>query len=341
MGNEIPTALQEQMDAMKAALAGNEETAQQEEAPLATPQAPGVEDAPDPSSQPQRTERMADGAQMLGNTAQAPGGDDSVWQQKYRVIKGKYDAETRRLREELEARKAELETLRVSGQAPKADGSLAPAEAVTRTDVSDDDVRRLVSTDLLDEYGTDYWKQQIQLVRAMQPQAPQADDRLQQVESRIAEQDRQAFYSDLAAKVPDWQKVNDSQAWNDFLGKVEPLTGATYEALLMDAYDRYDSGRVSELFRQFSRVAGGNAPSIESQVMPGTRPSPESAGAAGKAITFDEWTRQMDALTQGGLSPMQAIQKKNELMDAWKNGRVTGAPNGGPNGSPAVSASFV
>lgn len=315
-----------------------------------------------PQSQTQQASTLTQGAQTLGgNTAQAAPRQDEedpnsdTWKQRYNVINGKYRAETGQLRQENEQLKNRIQQLEAQMQnvqpggngqsqqtpAPAAQGE-SQAARVDPQSITDDEVKQFVNQEMIDEFGMDYWKNQMALMRSFQPaQAPQqgqqqADERVEELENRLNQQSREAFYQELSRLVPDWEQINNSQEWNDFLAQVEPLTNVTYEALLQDAYDNFDSVRVSQLFNRFKQAqgqspepaqSGQQAPSVESQTMPGSTSAAASPQNQGQTMTFEQWEQQMAECAQATDPSSPAVQEKQKELDAaWREGRVTGIP---------------
>ncbi len=299
----VPSALQDQLAQL--AQIPEPSAAPAEPNPPAVPASPAI--------------NLTPGAKVLGKTASAnsPAAPTEDWEHKYNVLQGMFNKNTSDLREQNRLLEEQLKEARESS---------APA-APSTGDVSDADVQGLVAQNLIDEFGMDYWKQQIAIQRTVAATAmPQADtQRLQQVEQQMADQNRQAFYGRLTQMVPNWEQINGSAEWNAFLGQIEPLTGATYEALLMDAYEVFDASRAAQLFQTFlstpQQAPGFNGLTTPAPMVPTSVPQ-------GGTLTPEEWAAQMQAISAGGYSPVEVIQKQNELMSAWTQGRVAGMPAG-------------
>lgn len=322
--NGIPKAIQDELDRLQTAQAqeaGDGSTAQENEKQQEEeiPAAPQLDQ--------QHTDRNLP-AQTQGNTEQAPAGEGD-WKHRFDVLNGKYRAEVPRLAQENKALRAELEAMRTQArQQPASPAQAQPTPTIremprVQQEVTDEEVSRLVSQEMLDEFGTDYWKQQIALVRATQSQG---GDRIKQMEEKVNEVTRNEFYQTLGALFPDWADINAKKEFDEFLGKVNPLTGATYEMLLKSAYDSFDAGRAASIFEEFQKTSGGAKGSrVASQVVPSARATVPTG--PGTTIDFMEWNRQLERLAGQGLSPMAMAKKQNELMAAWKEGRVTGIPD--------------
>lgn len=310
----IPTSLQREMDELEAM--HKAAVAPQENAPAAQAQAVQQDPVPQP-----------DEPAPSGNILETPE-DETRWQHKYNVINGKYVAETGRLRQELRETQAEAERLRALEKPAPVEDAPVPAP------LSDADIHKYVSPDLVEEFGMDYWKQQISIQRKLN------EERLAPIEARQKEIERATtremvdqYKRDLSVLVPDWQTVNDSKEWNTFLGQVDPITGETYEQLLRRADSSLDSARVSEFFKMFrgTDVRTRRPASVGNQVVPVPG---ASAGPSGEGrMTFEEWNKQVEQLLSSGLPPAVVHQKISELDAALQKGRMTGLQNDpGPPG---------
>lgn len=359
--SNIPKALQDEEQAIVSAQTQDQGTPQEPEHP-ANPQSEDGTQTPTqpqtPQNQPQQASTLTQGAQTLGgNTVQATPGENEddpnsdTWKQRYNVINGKYRAETAQLRQENEQLKSQIQQLQ-NAQPGQTDTSqpqspISQPGHSTPESITDDEVKQFVSQEMIDEFGVDYWKNQMALMRSFQAQpqtqAPKSDERVEQLENRINQQSREAFYQELTRLVPDWEKINNSQEWNDFLSQVEPLTNVTYEGLLQDAYDNFDSVRVSQLLNRFkqaqNQLTASQTPSVESQTMPGSTSTSTTPQNQGQTMSFEDWERQMAELAQAQNPNSPSVQDKQKQLDAaWREGRVTGAPGAS---QPETTPSFV
>lgn len=84
------------------------------------------------------------------------------------------------------------------------------------------------------------------------------------------------FYAMLKQLVPDYEEVNRSDFWLNWLGQVDGVYGVARQAALDAAVNRKDAPRVAAIFNEFKAVAG---PSAENQVQPvtvGGAPAPRA-----------------------------------------------------------------
>lgn len=194
--------------------------------------------------------------QPNANASAASNGNGVDWKAEYdrlaaanRVLQGKYNAEVPRLSAELASLKAELEGLRKGlNGAPGA----AAKPAKTPPDM------------------TQYEQPILDLVEHMTQAATQPlQEQLAQAQQRQAEQDRkaadQAAYEGMLNKldriVPNWKAVNDSHAFQQWCGEVDPASGQQRQVELGDAINRRDAADVAAFFQTFLAMnQGGQAP---------------------------------------------------------------------------------
>lgn len=322
--SEIPTGLQAQLDALKAAQYGepgqdqapptpaDENAFQQQEMP--------IQDAPATQDPPAYTP-----------TAQAMA-EEGDWKRKHDAMFGRLSQEIGALRQQLAQERAERAKLE---QVPATQPQPAQAQQKVSPDsISEETIRSLVSPEMIDDYGINFWRQHIALSQAaVLPVATNAaDTRIRNVEAYVNSQAEKQFYAELSARVPDWKRINDSQQWSDFLGGIDPLTGYRYEAILNDAHGRFDALRVSAIFERFKQQAVAPSqrsavPSIESQV---SLPVKSAGGVPTqpKTMPFAQWQAELQGITSSGLSAQQALERQKELLAMYHQGRVTGAEAG-------------
>ena len=64
------------------------------------------------------------------------------------------------------------------------------------------------------------------------------------------------FFSRLTQTVPDWQQVNDSPQFHEWLLSPDPMTGITRQTYLDDAQNTHDVGRVATIFNTWKQLTG-------------------------------------------------------------------------------------
>lgn len=332
MGDPVPSALKKQVEDIMAQANGvSPDPTPAPQAPEAPAPAPSAEPTPTPDPQPTPQPTPVPSA----NTPAAP---DSDWKHRYEVINGKYIKETARLRDQartLESRVNTLEgMLEQARQTPTAPAPTiasptpaAPSVPASGT-ITDEMVQAAVSADQIEEFGIEFWRNTMKASQAanasMSVSSSATDQELKQVKATLEQQQQERFYSDLAGLVPNWEQVNSSDEFEAFLTERDALSGVTYGALLNEHAKRYDPVLVANIFNAFtSRSANpaALADPVASQVMPPTRATGQPADPSG-GMSMAEYQDRLLALTAAGLSPLELLKKKDELVAEFKAGQA-------------------
>ena len=257
-----------------AALKGLNQQPPQEAAPEAPnpPEEPPVEEPQAPPEEPPQQ----DFAAPPEDPPQAKG-DQALWEQKYKVLNGKYNAEVPRLlagnkelTAKLNALQQELEALK---NAPKRESLVKPEEIQEYGEPMVDLVRRLAREEVASKDA------EIIALKA----------RLESFEATNAKTGEETFYTRLGDLVPDWVSINDNDGFHQWLGEYDELTGMRRQDMLSDAEAKRDANRVARFFNkwketQTKRTATTNR-KLESQLTPDA--SKVSSKPPGKKV----WTR--------------------------------------------------
>ena len=248
------------------------------------------------------------------------------WEQKYRVLQGKYNAEVPRLQNQVREQHGQLQSFQsqltatqnllasLSAQretAPAAQPSTATPAATTKL-VKDEEVREF-GADLIDvmrrvvrEENAGQMAAVDQRIAPVAQRVDQVAQATQHVGQRVAQSDQQSVLTTLASAVPNWQELNEDPGFLEWLDQIDPFAGVQRGALLKQAYKAHDGSRVVAFFSGYLKEhaavtppAASNPPaaapaaapqrSLEQFVAPGT---PKTGAAStqdgsGKRV----WTR--------------------------------------------------
>lgn len=281
-----------------------------------------------------------------------------TFEQKYRVLQGKYNAEIPRLQaqnRDLAGKVTELQGQLTTMQAliaslgdrrPTADSQEPPPAPV-----------KLVKDDEIREFGADL----IDVVRRAAKEAvlPEIDQRIDQRVRPVAQKveqteraaaaaarkldksDEQAVYRLLTERVPNWAELNESDAFNDWLDLADPYTGQKRGKLMLEAFKAHDGPRVVAFFQGYLNehaavtppastvpAAQGATPArLEDMVVPGA-PKAGAAGAqegAGKRIWSGAEIKQFYRDVQAGKfrsNPERQKQLEADIFAAQRESRI-------------------
>lgn len=288
------------------------------EAPLngATPPA-NAQEAPEPAPQP------------------APPAED--WEQKYKALQGKYNAEVPRMAADIRALREELQALK-SAPPPK------PAEPEPKKPVVTDQ-------DIVD-YGEDL----IDLIRRVSrgevgPVVEQLKPEIEQVKGQVTQAARQqattSVYSVLDRDVQDWRTINKSSEFLEWLNQSDPYVGDIRKNLLSDAFQKGDANRVAAFFKGFlaerqvvspppqqqpaaSAPASVPAPQVSLEQLAGPAGAPSAAAQGVTPTPAPSWTRAQVAKFYSDVAagvfnkdPARKAQIENSIAAAMREGRIT------------------
>lgn len=227
------------------------------------------------------------------------------WEQKYKVLQGKYNAEVPRLQgqlRDLSSAQQNLQSQLTGTQTLLASLSQRAQPAQAPDGVSPSNVRQLVKDEEIREFGPDLYD----FIKRAATEAvmPQVDGRLRPMAQEldrtskaansamtsVALSDEQKVHALLTREVPNWTALNEDGTFHEWLDQTDPYSGERRGDLLTRAYQRHDGPRVVTFFNGFlnenatvsppvppTPPAGTPAVSLESMVAPGTA----RAGSAG------------------------------------------------------------
>lgn len=292
------------------------------------------------------TVSAADGApeQESAPKAQEQPSDDKAeetFEQKYRSLQGKYNAEVPRLhadRRELTNRVQQLEQLIASMNAAPAKAQEPAQKLVTEQDIEDygdsiDVMRRVFREEMSskDAEISDLRSLVRQLQGTVVPQ-------VQQLSQSHAVSNEQRFWADLQAAVPDWQEINTNKEFQSWLLEVDPLTNVPRQTYLDDAQRNLDARRVTNFFAAWKGMTGGqqarptrgpqSASELERQVAPGKgRSGGAKAQGEAKTYTSADIKRFFSDVQKGKYKGREAERDRIErdIFAAQREGRIVTA----------------
>lgn len=302
--------------------------------------------------QGERSDQLIKAAQQSGETpspavtpditppaAQQP----DEWQQRYNVLKGKYDNEVpdlnrqiqdlRRINDDLTqqitAMKSELEALRQ--QKTQADESTAAQSLGLEQ-----------SSEMLRDQG--YSDEMIEAFQGMakavhggeidslRKQLSDVTGNLESVQEESVKQSQEAalnaetrFQDEISSKVPDWRVINDSQEFLSWLQEIDEPSGATKLQLLQHAYQQKDLNRTLYFFTQWKAIR-----SARSDLGPGSQITPSEGGDSETTVgSSQQWAKAditafYEAVRKGEYRGREQEQERIErdIFRAQSEGRV-------------------
>jgi len=326
----LPTQLQEQVDNAKAI--AEHLYSPKEESSTEEVSAESEDSSQDGQSSESATREVA--STQENRTTSDTDENNNTYAQRWRSLQGVYNAQKRQL-DETQGRLANMEQLITQMQS-------APAQDYSRpSHVTDKDMT---------EYGEDMVEfarrvtreEVVPLAQAVQQLMGRIDQlqgvvpMVQRVAHQQAQNTHEKFYAALSSRVPDWQTVNENQAFHNWLLSPDPLSGLQRQTLLTDAHENLDLPRVVSIFETWKRETGvatapavaaktSNASKLERQIAPGRASGTTPPTQAQKR----QWTRQditaffkdkMDGKYKGKEEEARSIE--SDIFLAQREGRV-------------------
>lgn len=314
----LPKQVQDQLDALEALekqLADGKNPAPAEP----TPAEPTPEPAPEPA-EPKPVEPKPEPTE--------PVVAEETWQQKYKTLKGMYDAEVPRLHSDIRELKSQMESLRKAAEAPKPE--VKPAK-----------VEKLVTDADVEAFGSDLIEVQRKVARevaaefrgeldAIKAENEQLREQLNATGSKVSEA---SFEQRLHRLVPDFQVVNADPKWIAWLNEVDPLLRGPRIAVAQEAFNRGDAEGIAHYIGLFKQTlapvvepTNSKAEEIARQVQPSrSATSAPVASPKGKIYTDRDIQQMFKKSVELGSrgQPDEARKLEAEIDLAYKEGRVT------------------
>lgn len=234
------------------------------------------------------------------------------WESKYKTLQGKYNADIARTRDELNQLKTQL------------------AEATRKPAIDPNQTLRsgfeyLVEGDI--EQGT-------------QAVMPAIDAMVENALSRhmapLQEQARatamSSFQAELSHRLPNWQEIDNSPAFSEFLDNIEPISGVTYREIGAQVFPSMNMDRTLAIYNTFLATQG--KPQASSReipahlVVPGRSSAPQPVKPAQGNVTREQVQYAEKQLRLGKITEEQF----DKVFDAFQSQGAPGSPrftNGG------------
>ena len=253
---------------------------------------------------------------------------EEKWEQKYKTLKGMYDAEVPRLHADLRDLKAQVDALRKAAETKPVE----PAKpAVAEKLVTDADV---------EAFGSDLIEVQRKVARevaaefrgeldAMRAENEKLREQLNSTGTQVSEA---SFEQRLYRMVPDFETVNADPKWIAWLNEVDPLLRAPRATVAQQAFNRGDAEGVAHYVAMFKKSIAPVEPTadktteLELQIQPNrSATSTPPTSQKGKVYTNADIEKMFRKATDLGVKGRTEEAKKleAEIDAAFMEGRVT------------------
>jgi len=257
-----------------------------------------------------------------------------------RVLQGKYNTETRELRNQVNELLAQNRAFMAALSARPAAPAAAPAPAAPRTP-RERAIAAGFTEKEIDEFGEDLVNMvtrtaeniagpQIAELRRQNAQlAGQVQNTVQSVTRSAADR----FWDDLADAVPEWAEINASQEWLDWLTQRDVISGGTRNDGLQKAFAAHDARWAAGIFEAFKAEDARTRPTAGQRhvdpatlVAPGQpaagTPAPAGSDADNKIWTEEEVRQFYSAVRRGHIKGDQKTREEARINKALVEGRI-------------------
>lgn len=256
-------------------------------------EAPSLEDTPhqQQTQEPAPAQPVVEPVPQV--TAPAPAPATDPWETKFKVLKGKYDAEVPRLSQQVR----ELMQANQNMMAQMEEFKTSRAQA---------DVQNLVTDADKEAFGADLIgmtervaKQQMQAMQreldVMHRKYDELKSKMERTETSVQGTAEDAYRINLTQMVPNWAEINERQEWLEWLGEVDPVFGTQRQAALDKAYAALDYRATAQIFNAFVRSQTPAEPakpvkSPKDELQRQVAPSRSRAAVTPQA---DEWSEKI------------------------------------------------
>lgn len=249
------------------------------------------------------------------------------FEQKYRSLRGKYDAEVPRLHQQVKALTAQIEELQKAQAKPEPEQPPEPKRYVTDADkeaFGEDllDVQRRVAMEVAEKYEAQ--------LSAMKRHIDNLESKLTETGGQIG---AMTFEQRLRSAVPDFDTVNRDPRWVEWLDEHDPIVRGPRRVMAQRAFDAGDAEAVADYVKLFKASVqeqsqqSDRKAELERQVAPkrtaAATPPPSQKPAAKvytEAKATEVWGRIRDLSMRGQHD--EAAKLEAEISAAYVEGRV-------------------
>jgi hypothetical protein len=253
---------------------------------------------------------------------------EEKWEQKYKTLKGMYDAEVPRLHADLRDLKAQVDSLRKASETKPVEPAKPKAAEKLVTDADVEafgqdliEVQRKVAREVASEFRGE--------LDAMRAENEKLREQLTSTGTQVSEA---SFEQRLYRMVPDFEAVNADPKWIAWLNEVDPLLRAPRSSVAQQAFNRGDAEGVAHYVAMFKQTVApveqkaDKTEELERQLQPnrGATSAPPTS-QKGKVYTNADIEKMFRKATDLGIKGRSDEAKKleAEIDAAFTEGRVT------------------
>lgn len=249
------------------------------------------------------------------------------WEQKFRTLQGKYNAEVPRLHQMLKERDGSLQD--VTQRVQQLEQASAPPDTKLVTD-EDTDLFGADQVDFTRRVARDEIATAIRAAMAdLRAEFAHISGQVQTVAQSQAETAESMFWGDIRKRVQGWDELDSDPSWHQWLDTAPEYTDDTYRTLAMKAVRAGDVGRVVALVRLFRGNDTPTAPAPKLKASPELARQVTPATVSGTPTPVSErvWSRAdyeaaYDPRNLRRMSESASLALQAEADRALADGRV-------------------
>lgn len=272
----------------------------------------------EPAPEPTEPEKVEQQPEVKPEKSVEPEVPEETWQQKYRTLKGMYDAEVPRLHSQVKELSLRMEQIQREMATPKQEAKSATKEKL----VTDADVQA---------FGEDLIEVQRKVAREVASEFRDELDTMRAENNKLREQltatgnqvSEASFEQRLHRLVPDFQEINADPKWMAWLDEIDPFLRAPRKTVAQEAFNRGDAEGVAHyvgMFRGTKPVEQTNtkAAELERQIQPNRSASSANIGSSKGATYTDAQIQKMflKSATLASSGKLDEAQKLEAEIDA-------------------------
>ena len=260
----------------------------------------------------------------------APKDDEETYQQRYRVLQAKYDAEVPRLHAQVREANAQIQTVLAEiAQIKAAPPPVAPEPAKPDNDAE------VFGEDLIEAVDRRAEAKARKLVDEqllqMRQYIAKLEEQLGTVNQQVTVSSQDRFLSQLAARVPDYESLNTDQGFLAWLAEADPVYGIQRQVALNAAAENLDAERAANIFSAYKTLTGKQVATaqqqqarqeLERQVAPSASRVASQQAPTGKIWTAAEYEKALDPRNIAKMGRAEADRVFAEAEAAYNEGRV-------------------
>ena len=250
---------------------------------------------------------------------------DDKLDERYRTLKGKYDAEVPRLYQAMRERDAQIAALTAEISRIAAQNNTSAPTTTTQ-----DQQHKRIDPERFNDWG-DEFKDLARENNAMAEKVSTLEATLAELKGDTTATREERFYADLQKSVPSFTQLNEDRGFIDWLAQPHPYLGIPRQALLDQAAAKFDAKKAAAIFNEYLSGQSHSRPNptvrkdLKSQVSPTSRaPTQSDIAPTGRIFSQAEVSKLYDDERRGLFAGREAefAAQEKEIFAAQREGRI-------------------